>query len=265
MLDHQAGDLIAEAQAGTPLHSLQEQCGREGQRLVVDEMVPATTVGGMLATDTSGPQRMLVGTARDLLHRRHVVRADGVVAKAGGRVVKNVAGYDLGKLLIGSFGTLGVITEAIFRLHPVPESSRWVSAPVADLGAADRRRSGPSRTPRWCRTRLELDVDADGAGSVSVLVAGRETGVEQRAAAVSLDGGRGRSPRSSRATSRRWAGRATRGTRARSRSYSSPACRPAFPLCSRRPRTCGRGSRERRHRRPARRASRRLARGGRSP
>ncbi len=190
VLDHQAGDLIAEAEAGTPLHSLQEQCGREGQRLVVDEMVPGTTVGGMLATNTSGPQRMLVGTARDLLIGVTMVRADGVVAKAGGRVVKNVAGYDLGKLLIGSFGTLGVITEAIFRLHPVPEASRWVSAPVADPADADQL----ARTVVHSQVvphAVEVDVDADGVGSVSVLVAGRETAVEQRAAAVaSMLGGR---------------------------------------------------------------------------
>ena len=89
-----------------------------GQRLALDETVPGASVGGTLATNASGPRRLAIGTARDLLIGITVVRADGVVAKAGGRVVKNVAGYDLGKLLIGSFGTLAVVTEAVFRLHP---------------------------------------------------------------------------------------------------------------------------------------------------
>ena len=74
--------------------------------------MPGASIGGTLATNTSGPRRVATGTARDLLIGITVVRADGVVAKAGGRVVKNVAGYDLGKLLIGSAGTLAVITEA---------------------------------------------------------------------------------------------------------------------------------------------------------
>ena len=80
--------------------------------------MPGASIGGTLATNASGPRRVATGTARDLLIGVTVVRADGVVAKAGGRVVKNVAGYDLGKLVIGSFGTLAVVTEAVFRLHP---------------------------------------------------------------------------------------------------------------------------------------------------
>ena len=127
VLDHAAGDLIAVTQAGAALAALQEVVARGGQRLALDETVPGSSVGGMLATNTSGPRRVATGTARDLLIGVTVVRADGVVAKAGGRVVKNVAGYDLGKLVIGSFGTLGVITEAVFRLHPVPDARSWVS------------------------------------------------------------------------------------------------------------------------------------------
>src|SRR6185295_3143656 len=117
VLDHAAGDLIVEAQAGTRLADLQDVVGQAGQRLVGDATVPGASIGGSPSTHASGPQRMLAGTARDLLIGITVVRADGVVAKAGGRVVKNVAGYDLGKLMIGSFGTLAVVTEALFRLH----------------------------------------------------------------------------------------------------------------------------------------------------
>src|SRR6185312_14014197 len=86
------------------------------------------TVGGVVATGTAGPRRFRYGAPRDLLIGITVVRADGVVAHAGGKVVKNVAGYDLGKLFAGSQGTLGVITEAAFRLHPLPAAVAWVAA-----------------------------------------------------------------------------------------------------------------------------------------
>ena len=117
---------------------MQEVVAGERQRLSVDETVVGATIGGTVAADTSGPHRLVTGTARDLLIGITVVRADGVVAKAGGRVVKNVAGYDLGKLMIGSFGTLAVVTEALFRLHPLPDVQRWVSAPLGDPSDAHR-------------------------------------------------------------------------------------------------------------------------------
>ncbi len=130
VLDHAAGDLIVATQAGARLADLQQVVAQGGQRLALDETVPGASIGGTLATNASGPRRVAVGTARDLLIGVTVVRADGVVAKAGGRVVKNVAGYDLGKLVIGSAGTLAVVTEAVFRLHPVPAAHRWVGVPA---------------------------------------------------------------------------------------------------------------------------------------
>jgi glycolate oxidase FAD binding subunit len=126
VLDHAAGDLIVETQAGTALADVQTAVTGAGQRLALDSPVPGSSVGGALATNLSGPGRLAVGSARDLLIGLTVVRVDGVVAKAGGRVVKNVAGYDLGKLAIGSFGTLAVVTDAIFRLHPLPAARRVV-------------------------------------------------------------------------------------------------------------------------------------------
>ena len=190
VLDHQAGDLIAETEAGASLSTLQQTVGEQGQRLVLDEMVPGATVGGMLAADTSGPERMLVGTARDLLIGITVVRADGVVAKAGGRVVKNVAGYDLGKLMIGSFGTLGVITSAVFRLHPVPETQGWVSVHVADADEAHRLSQAVVHS-QTVPGAVEVDLDGTGAGTVAVKFGGRGDAVEQRARTASdlLGGG----------------------------------------------------------------------------
>jgi glycolate oxidase FAD binding subunit len=183
VLDHQAGDLIVEAQAGATLAAVREAVSKEGQRLVVDETVDGATVGGSVATHASGPERLLVGTVRDLLIGVTMVRADGVVAKAGGRVVKNVAGYDLGKLLVGSFGTLGVITEAIFRLHPVPEAQAWVSVPVSG-GEEAHRLAHTVVHGRSVAAAVEVDLDTDGRGRLTALLNGRHDGVTQRASAV---------------------------------------------------------------------------------
>jgi glycolate oxidase FAD binding subunit len=183
VLDHQAGDLIVETQAGTRLSELQAVVGKEGQRLVLDETVPGASIGGTLATNASGPQRVLVGTARDLLIGVTVVRADGVVAKAGGRVVKNVAGYDLGKLVIGSFGTLAVVTEALFRLHPLPSVQRWVSLEVPDAAAAHEVAQSVVHA-QVVPGAVEVDWPAEGPGTVTVLLGGKAEGVEGRVATL---------------------------------------------------------------------------------
>jgi glycolate dehydrogenase FAD-binding subunit len=180
VLDHAAGDLIVEAQAGTRLADLQDVVGRAGQRLVVDETVPGASIGGSLSTNASGPHRMLAGTARDLLIGITVVRADGVVAKAGGRVVKNVAGYDLGKLMIGAFGSLAVVTEALFRLHPLPEVQRWVTLPVDDPGRVHDLTQAVVHG-QTVPGALELDWPADGPATLTVLYGGRSAGVDARA------------------------------------------------------------------------------------
>jgi glycolate oxidase FAD binding subunit len=124
VLDHAAGDLVVAAQAGVRLRTLQERLAEDGQRLALDPPGERTTLGGLVATSASGPLRHRYGTPRDLLIGITVVLADGTVAHAGGRVVKNVAGYDLGKLFSGSFGTLGVVVETVFRLHPLPAQAR---------------------------------------------------------------------------------------------------------------------------------------------
>ncbi len=183
VLDHAAGDLIVATQAGTRLHDLQQVLGTSAQRLVLDETVPGASVGGTLATNASGPERMLAGTARDLLIGVTVVRADGVVAKAGGRVVKNVAGYDLGKLVIGSFGTLAVVTEAMFRLHPVPEEQRWVTVPFHDADEAGRLVDAVVHA-QAVPGAVEVDRPAEGPGSVGVLLGGRPDGVAGRVETV---------------------------------------------------------------------------------
>ncbi len=192
VLEHAAGDLIVATQAGTRLRDLQDVVARGGQRLHLDETVPGASVGGTLAANASGPARLTAGTARDLLIGLTVVRADGVVAKAGGRVVKNVAGYDLGKLLIGSAGTLAVVTEALFRLHPLPQARRWVTVEVggpdraaAVVQAAVHSQVVPGAVEvEWpvVGGRPAAGRGADSvSGSVSVLLEGRQDAVDGRA------------------------------------------------------------------------------------
>jgi glycolate oxidase FAD binding subunit len=178
VLDHAAGDLIVATQAGARLSDVQEVVGQGGQRLALDETVPGSSIGGTIAANTSGPRRVATGTARDLLIGITVVRADGVVAKAGGRVVKNVAGYDLGKLMIGSAGTLAVITDATFRLHPVPVAHRWVTIEVHSPREAQEVVQSVLHA-QAVPSAIEVDW-VDGRGAVSVLLEGREEGVAGR-------------------------------------------------------------------------------------
>jgi glycolate oxidase FAD binding subunit len=181
VIDHAAGDLIVEVHAGTPLAEVQSTVAGAGQRLSLDDPVGGSTVGGALATNLSGPGRVAGSTARDLLIGVTLVRADGVVAKAGGRVVKNVAGYDLGKLVIGSFGTLGVVTRAVFRLHPLAAARRVVRVRVDTPEDADRLSQAVVHA-QVVPAALELDWPAGGPGELAVLLEGTDRGVEARAA-----------------------------------------------------------------------------------
>src|SRR5467141_4232340 len=122
LVGHEPGDLTATAQAGITLAALQAALGGRGQWLSLDPAdAERATLGGVLAANAAGPRRHLYGTARDLLIGVTVVTADAAIVKGGGKVVKNVAGYDLPKLFIGSYGTLGVIVEANLKLRPLPD------------------------------------------------------------------------------------------------------------------------------------------------
>lgn len=123
--EHEAPDLTCQVEAGITLTQLQNRLATKGQWLPLDPPDPAqATIGGLLATNSSGPKRLRYGTARDLVIGLQVVQANGKTARSGGNVVKNVAGYDLNKLYIGSLGTLGVIVEANFKLQPLPANER---------------------------------------------------------------------------------------------------------------------------------------------
>ena len=142
VLEHEPGDLTVTAQAGITLARLQSALRARGQWLSLDPAdAECATLGGVLAANASGPRRHLYGTARDVLIGVSVVTADGSLVRGGGKVVKNVAGYDLPKLFIGSFGTLGVIVEASLKLRPLPDEERLVAVRferAAEAGAALR-------------------------------------------------------------------------------------------------------------------------------
>ncbi|MDQ3658619.1 MAG: FAD-binding oxidoreductase, partial [Actinomycetota bacterium] len=130
IMEHTPGDQIFRAEAGVRLEDLQEQISASDQMLALDPPESGATLGGIIAANSSGPRRYKYGTVRDLIIGITVVLHDGTVAKAGSKVVKNVAGYDLSKLFTGSLGTLGIIATANFRLHPLPKASRTVAVEV---------------------------------------------------------------------------------------------------------------------------------------
>ena len=134
---YEPADLTISVEAGMTLGELQDFLGRDGLWLPLDPRgCAAATIGGILATNSTGPLRLRFGSARDMLLGIKVATTEGKLIKSGGRVVKNVAGYDLSKLFVGSFGTLGLIVEASFKLFPRPASrATWVLEP-GTLGRA---------------------------------------------------------------------------------------------------------------------------------
>ncbi len=181
VVEHVAGDLIVVVRAGTPMAQLQAQLATAGQQLALDTE-PGATVGGTVAANTSGPRRLAYGTVRDLLIGVTIVRADGAVARAGGKVVKNVAGYDLGKLFTGSAGTLGLITECAFRLHPLPSQSTYLRCRPADPVAA----AALIRGSQLVAAAIEVEAAPGGEPELAVLFEGTPARAEM---AQSLVGG----------------------------------------------------------------------------
>ncbi len=188
VIEHGAGDLVVRVQAGMAIGRLAETLAAAGQELALD--VPAeATVGGVVATGTAGPRRLRYGTPRDLLLGLTVVRADGVIAHSGGKVVKNVAGYDIGKLFCGSGGTLGLITEATFRLHPRPGAVAWVTAEFFETAGASAAVAAAANSV-LVPSAVDLDWPGGTAQSprplrAGVLLEGTPSGVTERAERMS--------------------------------------------------------------------------------
>ncbi|MBY7142922.1 FAD-binding oxidoreductase [Virgibacillus sp. NKC19-3] len=122
IIDHSVGDLTLTVRPGTTLKEITDEIGKKGQHVALDTPWPEmATIGGIIAANDSGAKRLLYGSARDLVIGTRIVYADGKVIRTGGKVVKNVAGYDMNKLFIGSMGTLGVISEITIKLRPLPK------------------------------------------------------------------------------------------------------------------------------------------------
>jgi glycolate oxidase FAD binding subunit len=185
IVEHNVGDLTAVLEAGVPLARAQQRFADEGQMLALDPPDLGATIGGVVAANDSGPLRSRYGGARDLVVGMRVALSDGTVAKSGGKVIKNVAGYDLAKLFVGSFGRLGAILEVSVRLHPLPPATATAVARSDDPDALGRAALALSHA------RLEqMGLDArweDGAGAVMARFGGA-TAVAQAEAAQRLVG-----------------------------------------------------------------------------
>ena len=193
ILAHNAGDMTATLQAGVPLAAAQEAFAQAGQMLSLDpprrrrrrrrdrRRAHGATIGGIVATADSGPLAHRYGGPRDLIVGATVALADGTVAKSGGTVIKNVAGYDIAKLMAGSFGTLGLLLSVNVRLHPRPERTATVvgstddAADAADGGA--RAGDGAGRAGGAGRRLARRPRPAAGAGRrTAQRAAGRAAG-----------------------------------------------------------------------------------------
>src|SRR3954449_3836284 len=154
ILEHNVGDLTAVLEAGVPLAEAQAAFADDDQMLALDTPLRPDgdrTGGGVVATADSGPLRHRYGGVRDLVVGISVALSDGTLAKAGGKVIKNVAGYDLGKLFAGSYGTLGLIVSVTVRLHPRPVAT------ATAVGAAD----DPDELARAATLVAGLPLEAD--------------------------------------------------------------------------------------------------------
>jgi glycolate oxidase FAD binding subunit len=139
VVTHNPGDMTVSVRAGTPLRELQAAVREHGQHVAFDaaRVAEGATVGGLLATGDAGPSALVHGSLRDLVIGTSTLLSDGAVVRSGGHVIKNVAGFDVSKLVHGSYGTLGVVVEVVLRLHPVPSAVGTVVV-EADLAEAAR-------------------------------------------------------------------------------------------------------------------------------
>jgi len=183
---HVPADLTVTVAAGTPIAELRATLAQAGQFLPLDPPhAEAATIGGVVAANSTGFWRSRYGGVRDQLIGTTTALADGTLARAGGRVVKNVAGYDVNKLLIGSFGTLGVIVECTFKILPLPMASAGLQASFARGSAAFAAADAVARTPARAAA-LVVESTARDSWRLLVLAQGDPSAVE-RTLAIAAD------------------------------------------------------------------------------
>ncbi len=175
-------DLTVSVGAGCTIQTLQETLAQHGQRLALDPLWPAkATVGGVLSANDSGSLRLRFGALRDLVIGVTLALPDGTLASSGGKVVKNVAGYDLPKLATGAFGTLGIITRAVFRLHPLPRNTRSYSIGTKRAEEAQRIIHAIQNS-KLAHTALQARFENEAAPIVDILFEGTEVGLDAQEA-----------------------------------------------------------------------------------
>lgn len=172
IVTHNPGDMTVEVRAGTPFAALQSELGEHHQRVAVDpaRAGEGATLGGLFATADSGPRALQYGSLRDVVIGATIVLADGTVARSGGHVIKNVAGYDLTKVLHGAHGTLGVIAGLVLRLHPTPQATATVAVACDRAASADLARriaDSPAEAVavQWHADRLLAVVEGSESGA----------------------------------------------------------------------------------------------------
>ncbi|HXJ06790.1 MAG TPA: FAD-binding oxidoreductase [Candidatus Acidoferrum sp.] len=177
ILEHVWADLTVSVQAGCTVQKLQSALAQHGQRLALDPLWPAqATIGGVLATNDSGSLRLRFGPLRDLIIGVTIALPDGTLASSGGKVVKNVAGYDLPKLVTGALGTLGVITRAVFRVHPLPRNTRTLSISAGTLEKMQQLILA-LQDSQLAHTALQTRIAQDAEPVVDTLFEGTEAGI----------------------------------------------------------------------------------------
>jgi glycolate oxidase FAD binding subunit len=177
VVEHAWGDMTATVEAGCTVGKLQKTLAEHGQTLAIDPLWPEqATIGGILATNDSGSLRVRFGSLRDLIIGVTIVLPDGTIAKSGGKVVKNVAGYDLPKLVTGALGTLGVITRAVFRLHPLPSETRSLTI-SADSNAALQKLATAIHDSQLAYTGLQFRTDSTSTFKLDIRFEGTPAGI----------------------------------------------------------------------------------------
>jgi glycolate oxidase FAD binding subunit len=170
VVEYEPADLTVTVEAGMRFAELQQRLAEEGQFLALDPpAAEGATIGGVIATNASGPLRFAFGTARDLVIGTRVANPGGSLTRAGGRVVKNVAGYDLNKLYVGSLGTLSIIVELSFKLAPIPPAADSVVGQFGDVEAARSVVNGVVHSPL---SPLAIELLGPGAAAAAGLPAG---------------------------------------------------------------------------------------------
>ena len=181
ILEHAWADLTVTVEAGCTFETLQQTLAQHGQRLALDPLWPEkATIGGIVSANDSGALRLRFGALRDLIIGVTIALADGTLASSGGRVVKNVAGYDLPKLVTGAFGTLGVITRAVFRLHPRPRLSRSFTVSVSNPEEAQKIVLA-IQDSELAPVALQANFSAEASPIIDILFEGTEAGLDAQA------------------------------------------------------------------------------------